>query len=50
MPNIVSDAGDQSVLVSSVKSRDVKPVYFSEPVTGLPKPVFTGYRLPKGLL
>ena len=29
-------------------SRDVKTVYFSEPVTGLPKPVF--YRLPKGLL
>jgi len=27
---------------------DVKTVYFSEPVTGLPKPVF--YRLPKGLL
>jgi len=24
--------------------RDVKTVYFSEPVTGLPKPVFTGYR------
>jgi len=23
---------------------DVKTVYFSEPVTGLPKPVFTGYR------
>ena len=29
-------------------SRDVKTVYFSKPVTGLPKPVF--YRLPKGLL
>jgi len=29
-------------------TRDVKTVYFSEPVTGLPKPVF--YRLPKGLL
>jgi len=28
--------------------RDVKTVYFSKPVTGLPKPVF--YRLPKGLL
>ena len=28
-------------------TRDVKTVYFSEPVTGLPKPVF--YRLPKGL-
>jgi len=24
--------------------RDVKTVYFSEPVTGLLKPVFTGYR------
>ena len=23
--------------------RDVKTVYFSEPVTGLLKPVFTGY-------
>jgi len=32
----------------SVWSRDVKTVYFSKPVTGLPKPVF--YRLPKGLL
>ena len=31
-----------------VVHRDVKTVYFSEPVTGLPKPVF--YRLPKGLL
>ena len=29
-------------------TRDVKTVYFSEPVTGLPKPVF--YQLPKGLL
>jgi len=29
-------------------TRDVKTVYFSKPVTGLPKPVF--YRLPKGLL
>ena len=29
-------------------TRDVKTVYFSEPVTGLPKPAF--YRLPKGLL
>ena len=29
-------------------ARDVKTVYFSEPVTGLPKPVF--YRLPKGPL
>ena len=28
----------------SVVNRDVKTVYFSEPVTGLPKPVFTGYR------
>ena len=27
--------------------KDVKTVYFSEPVTGLPKPVF--YWLPKGL-
>jgi len=32
----------------SVTIRDVKTVYFSKPVTGLPKPVF--YRLPKGLL
>ena len=32
----------------SVVNRDVKTVYFSEPVTGLPKPVF--YQLPKGLL
>jgi len=31
-----------------VMIRDVKTVYFSKPVTGLPKPVF--YRLPKGLL
>jgi len=31
-----------------IYSRDVKTVYFSKPVTGLPKPVF--YRLPKGLL
>ena len=31
-----------------IKSTDVKTVYFSEPVTSLPKPVF--YRLPKGLL
>jgi len=31
-----------------VYCRDVKTVYFSKPVTGLPKPVF--YRLPKGLL
>ena len=30
------------------QTTDVKTVYFSEPVTGLPKPVF--YRLPKGLL
>ena len=28
----------------TVSIRDVKTVYFSEPVTGLPKPVF--YRLP----
>jgi len=48
MPNIVSDAGDQSVLVSSVKSRDVKTVYFSEPVCR--NRFFTGYRLRKGLL
>jgi len=34
--------------VITILSRDVKTVYFSEPVTGLPKPVF--YRLPKGLL
>jgi len=26
------------------RGRDVKTVYFSEPVTGLLKPVFTGYR------
>ena len=32
----------------NVLCRDVKTVYFSEPVTGLLKPVF--YRLPKGLL
>ena len=31
-----------------LSGRDVKTVYFSEPVTGLPKLVF--YRLPKGLL
>jgi len=31
-----------------IAARDVKTVYFSEPVTGLLKPVF--YRLPKGLL
>ena len=30
--------------LKGMKSRDVKTVYFSEPVTGLPKPVF--YRLP----
>ena len=29
---------------SKFHSRDVKTVYFSKPVTGLPKPVF--YRLP----
>ena len=29
---------------NSIKARDVKTVYFSEPVTGLPKPVFN--RLP----
>jgi len=34
--------------VRTIWPRDVKTVYFSEPVTGLPKPVF--YRLPKGLL
>ena len=33
---------------NTVAFRDVKTVYFSKPVTGLPKPVF--YRLPKGLL
>jgi len=33
---------------NNVSSRDVKTVYFSKPVTGLPKPVF--YRLPKSLL
>ena len=33
---------------SAYGTRDVKTVDFSEPVTGLPKPVF--YRLPKGLL
>ena len=33
---------------SGLSARDVKTVYFSKPVTGLPKPVF--YRLPKGLL
>jgi len=33
-----------------ITTRDVKTVYFSKPVTGLPKPVFTGYQLPKGLL
>ena len=27
-----------------ILSRDVKTVYFPEPVTGLPKPFFTGYR------
>jgi len=31
-----------------VAIRDVKTVYFSKPVTGLPKPVFN--RLPNGLL
>ena len=31
-------------LNNQVSYRDVKTVYFSEPVTGLPKPVF--YRLP----
>ena len=30
--------------IQGVISRDVKTVYFSKPVTGLPKPVF--YRLP----
>jgi len=38
----------QETTTTSVLTRDVKTVYFSEPVTGLPKPVF--YRLPKGLL
>jgi len=31
-------------MFSNIIARDVKTVYFSEPVTGLPKPVF--YRLP----
>ena len=31
-------------MYNCVSIRDVKTVYFSEPVTGLPKPVF--YRLP----
>jgi len=35
-------------VLSSVAGRDVKAIYFSKPVTGLPKSVF--YRLPKGLL
>jgi len=43
---------NKSIVIDSrmvyVKFRDVNTVYFSEPVTGLPKPVF--YRLPKGLL
>jgi len=34
--------------IQAFLNRDVKTVYFSKPVTGLPKPVF--YRLPKGLL
>ena len=34
-------------LLLEIFTRYVKTVYFSEPVTGLPKPVF--YRLPKGL-
>ena len=34
--------------ISCAICRDVKTVYFSEPVTSLPKPVF--YGLPKGLL
>ena len=33
-----------TVLGTLFTPRDVKTVYFSEPVTGLPKPVFTGYR------
>jgi len=37
-----------SLATTTILNRDVKTVYFSEPVTGLPKPVF--YRLPKGLL
>ena len=32
------------VLMQNVVTRDVKTVYFSKPVAGLPKPVF--YRLP----
>jgi len=32
--------GIQSRGIQSVLHRDVKTVYFSEPVTGLPKPVF----------
>ena len=31
-----------------VQDRDVKTVYFSEPVTSLPKPVFTGHRKASG--
>jgi len=33
-----------SLATTTILNRDVKTVYFSEPVTGLPKPVFTGYR------
>jgi len=38
--------GDIAADLECPLTRDVKTVYFSEPVTGLPKPVF--YRLPKG--
>jgi len=31
--------------VGKMRNRDVKTVYFSEPVTSLLKPVFTGYRM-----
>jgi len=31
-------------LLCNTLIRDVKTVYFWEPATGLPKPVFTGYR------
>jgi len=37
-----------SLATMTILNKDVKTVYFSEPVTGLPKLVF--YRLPKGLL
>ena len=43
-------AGGFSIVLSiffEKVSQDVKTIYFSEPVTGLPKPVF--HWLPKGL-